>query len=61
MVYIQSWQEFQDAAESLYSKSPNNVRVTLKIRGGWTDCLGTDALLRQMEIIRGQTGAEDYG
>ena len=25
MVYIHSWQEFQDAAEALYSKSPNNV------------------------------------
>lgn len=25
MVYIHSWQEFQDAAEALYSKSPNDV------------------------------------
>ena len=27
MVYIHSWQEFQDAAEGLYAKSPNNVRA----------------------------------
>ncbi|PPQ71145.1 hypothetical protein CVT26_010839 [Gymnopilus dilepis] len=30
MVYIHSWQEFQDAAESLYSKSPNNTRYCVK-------------------------------
>ncbi|KAF8883886.1 signal recognition particle, SRP9/SRP14 subunit [Gymnopilus junonius] len=30
MVYIHSWQEFQDAAESLYSKSPNNARYCVK-------------------------------
>jgi hypothetical protein len=28
MVYIHSWQEFQDAAEALYAKSPNKVRTT---------------------------------
>ena len=27
MVYISSWQEFQEAAEGLYEKSPNKVRV----------------------------------
>lgn len=26
MVYISSWQEFQEAAEGLYEKSPNKVR-----------------------------------
>lgn len=26
MVYISSWQEFQEAAEALYEKSPNKVR-----------------------------------
>ena len=26
MVYITSWQEYQDAAEALYAKSPNTVR-----------------------------------
>ncbi|PPQ91610.1 hypothetical protein CVT25_012791 [Psilocybe cyanescens] len=30
MVYIHSWQEFQDAAESLYSKAPNNTRYSVK-------------------------------
>ncbi|KAF8200220.1 signal recognition particle, SRP9/SRP14 subunit [Pholiota molesta] len=30
MVYIGSWQEFQDAAESLYSKSPNKTRYCVK-------------------------------
>ncbi|KDR77999.1 hypothetical protein GALMADRAFT_266550 [Galerina marginata CBS 339.88] len=30
MVYIHSWQEFQDAAEALYSKSPNNTRYCVK-------------------------------
>ncbi|KAF8809963.1 signal recognition particle, SRP9/SRP14 subunit [Phlegmacium glaucopus] len=32
MVYIHSWQEFQDAAEALYSKSPNNTRYCVKWR-----------------------------
>ena len=27
MVYISSWQEFQEAAEGLYEKSPNKVRT----------------------------------
>ena len=27
MVYISSWQEFQEAAEGLYEKSPNKVRM----------------------------------
>ena len=26
MVYIASWQEYQEAAEALYAKSPNTVR-----------------------------------
>ncbi|EAU87413.1 hypothetical protein CC1G_02172 [Coprinopsis cinerea okayama7 len=30
MVYIQSWQEFQDAAEALYAKSPNQTRYCVK-------------------------------
>ena len=29
MVYIPSWQEFQEAAENLYEKSPNSVSPTL--------------------------------
>ena len=27
MVYISSWQEYQEAAEALYEKSPNTVRA----------------------------------
>ncbi|KAH6908674.1 signal recognition particle, SRP9/SRP14 subunit [Coprinopsis sp. MPI-PUGE-AT-0042] len=30
MVYIHSWQEFQDAAEALYTKSPNQARYCVK-------------------------------
>ncbi|KAF9447382.1 signal recognition particle, SRP9/SRP14 subunit [Macrolepiota fuliginosa MF-IS2] len=30
MVYIHSWQEFQDAAEALYAKSPNKARYVAK-------------------------------
>jgi len=30
MVYIPSWQEFQDAAENLYEKSPNSTRYCVK-------------------------------
>ncbi|KAG6830928.1 hypothetical protein H0H92_013856 [Tricholoma furcatifolium] len=30
MVYIQSWQEYQDAAEALYLKSPENARYSIK-------------------------------
>ncbi len=29
MVYIQSWQDYQEAAEALYSKSPNEVSHSL--------------------------------
>ena len=27
MVYISSWQEYQEAAEALYEKSPTTVRL----------------------------------
>ncbi|KAF8624304.1 hypothetical protein AX15_005935 [Amanita polypyramis BW_CC] len=30
MVYIHSWQEYQDAAEALYAKSPNKARYSVK-------------------------------
>ncbi|KAM6493064.1 Signal recognition particle, SRP9/SRP14 subunit [Amanita muscaria] len=30
MVYIHSWQEFQEAAEALYEKSPNQARYCVK-------------------------------
>jgi len=32
MVYINSWQEFQEAAESLYEKSPRDTRYCVKWR-----------------------------
>ncbi|KAF9039943.1 signal recognition particle, SRP9/SRP14 subunit [Panaeolus papilionaceus] len=30
MVYIHSWQDFQDAAEGLYEKAPNSTRYCIK-------------------------------
>ncbi|GJE95621.1 signal recognition particle, SRP9/SRP14 subunit [Phanerochaete sordida] len=36
MVYISSWQEFQEAAEALYEKSPNKTRYCVK----WRACEG---------------------
>ncbi|KAJ7842889.1 hypothetical protein B0H13DRAFT_1648672 [Mycena leptocephala] len=30
MVYIHAWQEYQDAAEALYPKSPNTTRYCVK-------------------------------
>ncbi|KAG5352504.1 Signal recognition particle 9 kDa protein [Termitomyces sp. J132] len=32
MVYIHSWQEYQDAAEALYLKSPTKARYSVKWR-----------------------------
>ncbi|KIK17148.1 hypothetical protein PISMIDRAFT_685619, partial [Pisolithus microcarpus 441] len=32
MVYIASWQEYQEAAEILYAKSPNKTRYCVKWR-----------------------------
>ncbi|KAG1816822.1 signal recognition particle, SRP9/SRP14 subunit, partial [Suillus subaureus] len=32
MVYIASWQEYQEAAENLYTKSPNKARYCVKWR-----------------------------
>ncbi|KAG2744132.1 signal recognition particle, SRP9/SRP14 subunit [Suillus brevipes Sb2] len=32
MVYIVSWQEYQEAAEKLYAKSPNKARYCVKWR-----------------------------
>ncbi|PCH42959.1 signal recognition particle SRP9/SRP14 subunit [Wolfiporia cocos MD-104 SS10] len=32
MVYISSWQEYQEAAEALYDKSPNTTRYCVKWR-----------------------------
>lgn len=33
MVYISSWQEYQEAAEALYAKSPEQVSITFKPEG----------------------------
>jgi len=30
MVYISSWQDYQEAAEALYAKSPNDTRYCVK-------------------------------
>ncbi|KIM89829.1 hypothetical protein PILCRDRAFT_812622 [Piloderma croceum F 1598] len=30
MVYISSWQDYQEAAEALYTKSPNDTRYCVK-------------------------------
>ncbi|KAJ7166713.1 signal recognition particle, SRP9/SRP14 subunit [Mycena filopes] len=30
MVYIHAWQDYQDAAEALYAKSPSNTRYCVK-------------------------------
>ncbi|OJA20266.1 hypothetical protein AZE42_04303 [Rhizopogon vesiculosus] len=32
MVYITSWQEYQEAAENLYAKAPNKARYCVKWR-----------------------------
>jgi len=32
MVYIASWQEYQEAAENLYAKSPNRVNLDFYCR-----------------------------
>ncbi|KAL1699034.1 signal recognition particle, SRP9/SRP14 subunit [Schizophyllum commune] len=32
MVYLHSWHDFQDAAEALYAKSPNNARYVVKYK-----------------------------
>lgn len=32
MVYIPSWQKFQEAAENLYEKSPNSVSQSPSLR-----------------------------
>lgn len=61
MVYIPSWQEFQEAAENLYEKSPNSVSVTLPpFSLSLADARDTDPLLRKMEVIRGKAGLEDH-
>jgi signal recognition particle subunit SRP9 len=45
MVYIASWQDYQEAAEELYEKSPNNVRL-FSPRWLSQELQDTDAVLR---------------
>jgi hypothetical protein len=63
MVYINSWQEYQEAAENLYANSPRKVRYTLSapssqkqnetiFLAGLTDP-GKDSVQRKMEIFGG--------
>lgn len=53
MVYITSWQEYQEAAEALYTKSPNTVRTRSPLRSHQIQCKILDPLLRKMEVFRG--------
>ncbi len=63
MVYIQSWQEYQDAAEALYAKSPVNVRRTYSLDVGscTDDLIFSDAVQREMEGIRRKARTENNG
>ena len=45
MVYISSWQEYQEAAESLYEKSPNTVRSLYF-------CIAVSFMITQISRIR---------
>jgi hypothetical protein len=61
MVYVPSWQEFQEAAENLYEKSPNSVSPIHPRRPlTLADTTDADSLLCEMEIIRGEAGLEDH-
>ena len=52
MVYISSWQEFQEAAEALYEKSPNTVCFISE--SVWFNLIIlSDKILRKMEGVRG--------
>ena len=59
MVYISSWQEYQEAAEALYEKSPNTVRLSTVSLDYQLTCF-TDEILREMEGVRGQAGPQDH-
>lgn len=61
MVYIPSWQEFQEAAENLYEKSPNSVSLQSSDLSLSLVLITADAdtVLCKMEVIRGKAGLED--
>jgi hypothetical protein len=53
MVYIANWQEFQEAAEGLYEKSPRHVSVSLFFdKESLFDVSHLDAILCKMEGYR---------
>jgi hypothetical protein len=63
MVYINSWQKYQEAAETLYANSPRKVCMAAHAKqkrktpiflalAGLTDCV-KDSLQRKMEIFGG--------
>ena len=60
MVYISSWQDFQEAAEGLYEKSPTNVSTRILFLGQTEIILSTDEVLRKMEGLGGQTCSKDH-
>ena len=63
MVYISSWQEYQEAAEALYEKSPNTVSLLNYCTDAGDDG-NQDSILREVETVDGwggQAGAQNYG
>lgn len=72
MVYINSWQKYQEAAENLYANAPRKVRYTLsrsflaiKRKPSFSAELmwiveKKGSLQRKMEIFGGQTRPQDH-
>lgn len=60
MVNIPSWQEFQEAAENLYEKSPNSVSLQSLPLTLVLIMTGADSVLCKMEVIRGKAGLENH-
>lgn len=59
MVYIASWQEYQEAAENLYVKSPGKVS-SITDATMLNFIMPPDTILCKMEIIRGETRPQDH-
>ena len=52
MVYVSSWQEYQEAAEALYEKSPNTVSTSLRFcPSSLTRSRISDTILREVEAV----------
>lgn len=60
MVYIQSWQKYQEEAEVLYAKSPNKVRINVSWHGIRIQQLITGTILCEMEAFRRKTSTQNY-